>query len=315
MKDIGGKVAVVTGASRGLGRAIAQTLFDHGMKVVLSARSGDELESFRNQLDRSGTRTLAVAADVTVPADRARLVAAAWQKFGDLDVLVNNAGTDHPEFFADADFDGVEKIVELNVVALMGMTHVVLPGMLQRRSGQIVNIASVAGLAPVPYSAVYAATKAAVVNFSQSLRYEVADQGVGVSVVCPYYVREAGLFHENSGGETKQQTVSPQNVGDAVVSAITGNRARVISSPAIVKVTPLLTALSPGLTHFAARTTGAVSAMEKMADNLRQKEAARAAMAAAALPGNGAKAKPAAAGKARPATKAAPRRPRAGKAG
>lgn len=284
MKDIGGKVAVVTGASRGLGRAIAQTLFDHGMKVVLSARSADELESFRNQLDRGGTRTLAVAADVTVPTDRARLVAAARQKFGDVDVLVNNAGTDHPEIFAEADMDRVGKIVELNVVALMGMTHAVLPGMLQRGSGQIVNIASVAGLAPVPYSAVYAATKAAVINFSQSLRYEVVGQGVGVSVVCPYYVREAGLFHENSGGEIKQQTVSPDDVGDAVVAAITGNRARVISSPAIVKVTPLLTALSPGLTHFAATRTGATSAMEKMADNLRQREQARAAEVTAARP-------------------------------
>jgi short-subunit dehydrogenase len=276
MKDIGGRVAVVTGASRGLGRAIAQTLFDHGMKVVVSARHGEELEDFRNQLDRSGTRTLAVPADVTLAADRVGLVAAARRKFGEVDVLVNNAGTDHPEFFAEADFGRAEKMVELNLVALMGMTQVVLPGMLARRSGQIVNIASMAGLAPVPYASVYAATKAAVINFSQSLRYEVADAGVGVSVVCPYYVRDAGLFHENSGGDSQIPTVSPEDVGASVVSAITRNRARVLSTPAIVKLTPMLTGLSPGLTYFAAKTSGAVQAMERMADNLRQRDAARA---------------------------------------
>jgi short-subunit dehydrogenase len=283
MKDIGGRVAVVTGASRGLGSAIAQALFDHGMKVVLGARGGDQLEAVRAKLDRSGTRTLAVAADVTVPADRARLLAAARERFGEVDVLVNNAGTDHPEYFAGADFDRVGKIVDLNLVALMGMTQVVLPGMLERRSGQIVNIASMAGLAPVPYAAVYAGTKAAVINFSQSLRYEVADQGVGVSVVCPYYVRGAGVFHENSGGATDQATVSPEDVGEAVVSAITGNRGRVISSPAFVRLTPLLNAISPALTHFAARRTGAAGGMERVAENLRQKEAARPAPAAATV--------------------------------
>ena len=273
MKDIGGKVAVVTGASRGLGRAIAQTLFDHGMKVVISARSEDELEDFRKQLDRAGTRSLAVPTDVTSHADRLGLVEAAKRKFGDIDVLVNNAGTDHPEFFADADFGRIERMVDLNVVALMAMTHSVLPDMLERHSGQIVNIASMAGLAPVPYATVYSATKAAVIGFSQSLRYEVSDRGVGVSVVCPYYVRDAGLFYVNSGGQTSQQTVSPEDVGDAVVSAITGNRARVIVSPPIVKLTPILTALSPSLTYFASKTTGAAGEMAKMADNLAQKEA------------------------------------------
>src|ERR1700694_5615544 len=101
MKDIGGKVAVVTGASRGLGRAIAQSLFDHGMKVVLSARSAEELEAFRKELDRGGTRSLAVAADATSEADRVGLVAAAKRKFGAIDVLVNNAGFDHPERFVE----------------------------------------------------------------------------------------------------------------------------------------------------------------------------------------------------------------------
>ena len=274
MKDIGGKVAVVTGASRGLGRAIAQALFDHGMKVVISARGGADLDAFQKQLDRSGSRSLAVAADVTSAADRAALLAAARKKFGAVDVLVNNAGTDHPEFFADADFSRVEAMVTLNVTALMGMTQAVLPEMLERRSGQIVNIASTAGLAPVPYAAVYAATKAAVIGFSQSLRYEVAEHGVGVSVVCPNFVREAGLYHDNSGGEGKVPTVSPEHVGESVVSAITRDRARVIASPPAVKVAPILTAIGPGLTYFASKRTGSDAEMRKMAGNLKARELA-----------------------------------------
>jgi short-subunit dehydrogenase len=276
MKDIGGKVVVVTGACRGLGRAIAQALFDHGMKVVISARGADELAETQKRLDRSGARSLAIPADITRAADRVGLLAATKAKFGTVDVLVNNAGTDHPEFFADADFGRIERMVDLNLVALMAMTQLVLPEMIERHSGHIVNIASVAGLAAVPYAAVYSATKHAVIGFSQSIRYEVAEHGVGVSVVCPSFVREAGLYHENSAGaEKKQPTVSPEEVGDAVVSAITGDRGRVVVSPAMVKLAPYLTAVSPDLTYFASKRTGADRAMRGMADGLRARDSAK----------------------------------------
>jgi short-subunit dehydrogenase len=282
MKDIGGRTVVITGASRGLGRAIAQTLFDHGMKVVISARSADDLAEAQRQMDRGGTRSLAVPADVTKAADRVALLEAARAKFGPVDVLVNNAGTDHPEFFAEADFGRVERMIDLNVVALMAMTQLVLPDMIQRGSGHIVNIASVAGLAPVPYAAVYSATKHAVIGFSQSIRYEVAEHGVGVSVVCPGFVRDAGLYHQNSASDDKKQpTVSPEEVGDAVVSAITADRGRVVVSPAAVKLAPLLTAVSPGLTYFASRRSGADGAMRGMARNLKSRELARKAGAPA----------------------------------
>jgi len=158
----------------------------------------------------------------------------------------------------------------------MAMTQLVLPEMIERHSGHIVNIASVAGLAPVPYAAVYSATKHAVIGFSQSIRYEVAEHGVGVSVVCPSFVREAGLYHENSAGtEKKEPTVSPEEVGDAVVSAITGDRSRVVVSPAMVKLAPYLTAVSPDLTYFASKRTGADRAMRGMADGLRARDSAK----------------------------------------
>src|ERR1700730_3466056 len=172
MKDIGGKVAVVTGASRGLGRAIAQTLFDHGMKVVVSARGAEELESFRKQLDRSGSASLAVPADVTSGSDRADLVASAKGKFGTIDVLVNNAGTDHPGLFVDEDFEDVRRMVDLTLVSVMGLTQLVLPEMLERRAGHIVNISSMSGLAPVPYATTYSATKAALIVLRPARRID-----------------------------------------------------------------------------------------------------------------------------------------------
>jgi short-subunit dehydrogenase len=274
MKDIGGRVAVVTGASRGLGKQIAETLFDHGLKIVVTARNADELEGVRAGFDRSGKRSLAVAGDITDPAHRARLLEAASARFGELDILVNNAGNDHPEAYADTTLARIQGMFDLNVIALMDLTRLALPPMLARGQGHIVNIASVAGLAPVPYASVYSATKHAIVGFSQSLRFEVLEDGVGVSVVCPGFVREAGLFHDNTGGETSSQpTVTPQAVADAVVKAITGNRDRVIVSPAMLKLTPLVTGLSPSLPARVARMTGAYAAMRGVAERLKAEEA------------------------------------------
>jgi short-subunit dehydrogenase len=273
VKDIGGRVAVVTGASRGLGRHIAETLFDHGLKVVVTARNAEELETVRSGFDRTGKRSLAVAGDVTVAAHRAALLEAATRKFGQVDILVNNAGNDHPEAFVETSLERIQGMFDLNVIATMDLVRLALPAMIERHDGHVVNIASVAGLAPVPYASIYSATKHAIIGFSQSLRYEVAEDGIGVSVVCPGFVRDDGLFHQNTGGDTSgQQTVSPQQVADAVVRAITGNRDRVIVSPAVVKLTPLVNGLSPAITARAGRMTGSFAAMREIADRLKQEE-------------------------------------------
>ncbi|GAC1328024.1 MAG: hypothetical protein NVSMB17_02890 [Candidatus Dormibacteria bacterium] len=270
MKDIGGKVAIVTGASRGLGRYIAEALFDHGVKVIITARSADELEAVRTSFDRRGTRSVAIAGDITDAAHRARLVQEAVQRYGSLDILVNNAGTDDPRHITDVTDEGVAAMFDLNVVALVNMTRQVLPTMIAQHSGQVVNIASMAGLAPVPYASVYSATKHAVVGFSASIRYELEDTGVGVSVVCPNFVSEAGLFHENTGGDTGAvPTVTPTAVADAVVGAITGNKERVLVSPAYVKLTPTIVGMSPGIVARLGKLTGAYAAMEGIADRAR----------------------------------------------
>jgi short-subunit dehydrogenase len=273
MKEIGGKVAIVTGASKGLGTYIAETLFDHGLKVVVAARSAAELEALTRRLDKQGQRTLAVAADVTDEGDRRRLLESARDRFGAIDILVNNAGTDHPQAFIDVDLDEARRMIDLNVMATLALTHAVLAEMLKRGSGHIVNVASVAGLAPTPFGSVYSATKHAVVGFTESLRWELEGSGVSTSVVCPYFVREAGLYHDNTGGaESKVATSSPQEVADAVIKAITGDKARVVVSPFIVKLGPLGRAISPEIIYRAGRTNGSFDAMKGMADRIREEE-------------------------------------------
>jgi short-subunit dehydrogenase len=275
MKEIGGKVAIVTGASRGLGAYIAETLFDHGLRVVVAARSKDDLEALTKRLDKGGQRTLAVEVDITDEASRKRLLDETRIRFGGVDILVNNAGTDHPQAFIEVDLNEARRMIELNLLSTMALTQAVLPEMLERRSGHIVNIASVAGLAPTPFGSVYSATKHAVVGFTESLRWELEGSGVSTSVVCPYFVREAGLYHENSGGEGKGvATSSPQEVADAVVKAITGDKARVIVSPLIVKLGPLGRAISPEIVFKAGRSNGSFDAMKGMADRIREDSAA-----------------------------------------
>jgi len=189
MKDIGGKVAVVTGASRGLGRAIAQTLFDHGMKVVVSARGAEELESFRKQLDRSGSRSLAVPADVTSDSDRGSLVAAAKRKFGSIDVLVNNAGT-NPAFgpVIEQDHGRFAKTFDVNLWAPVLWTALATKAWMGEHGGSVINTASIGGLAHEAGLGVYNTTKAALIYLTKQLALELSPK-IRVNSVAPGVVR------------------------------------------------------------------------------------------------------------------------------
>ena len=283
MKEIGGRVAIVTGASRGLGKHIAEALFDHGVKLLVTARSADELETVRASFDRKGTRSIAVAGDITDEAHRVRLVQEALAHFGSLDILVNNAGTDDPKRITDVTVDGVRSMFDLNVVSVIDMTIKALPPMLAQGRGHVCNISSLSGLAPVPYASVYSATKHAIVGFSTSIRYELEDQGVEVSVVCPNFVTEAGLFHDNTGGQTEGvPSVTPAQVADGVIKAITGNKERVVVSPPFVKLTPLAVGISPRLVARLGKLTGSYDAMLGVADRHQAEAATKAAQPAAA---------------------------------
>jgi NAD(P)-dependent dehydrogenase (short-subunit alcohol dehydrogenase family) len=183
-----GKVAIVTGAGTGIGRAIALRFAGEGAAVVLNGRREAPLRQVAAQLQSGGARCLAVGGDVTRPGDVDRLVAGTLQAFGRVDVLVNNAGAMITRTTAgDCPDDDWARTFDANLTSVFRCARGALPALIDAR-GCIVNVASVAGLKGSPSLAAYAAAKAAVVNLTRTMALENAPHGVRVNAVCPGYV-------------------------------------------------------------------------------------------------------------------------------
>jgi len=182
-----GKVAIVTGASRGIGEAIARTFAAHGCKVVCASRKIDGVGAVATSI---GESAFAVAAHTGKEADCTALVEAAVKKFGKVDVLVNNAAT-NPHFgpMVDADEGAWDKTFEVNLKGYFWMTREVVKHLRSRNApGSIVNVASVAGLIASPLQGVYAMTKAAVISQTKTLAYELAGNNIRVNAIAPGFV-------------------------------------------------------------------------------------------------------------------------------
>jgi short-subunit dehydrogenase len=216
-------VCLVTGASSGIGRATALRLARVGARVLALGRDRAALDEVAAKT--SGT---VIVADLADPAEVERAAAESLAVGGRVDVLVNNAGEGWAGPFADINPLRAELLVRTNLLAPVRLARALLPPMLERKSGHIVNVASIAGHVGVPSEAVYAATKAGLIGFSESLRYELAGTGVGVSIVSPGVVRTA--FFERQGRPYTRgfpRPIDPDRVGRAVVRAIQRNKAQV----------------------------------------------------------------------------------------
>jgi NAD(P)-dependent dehydrogenase (short-subunit alcohol dehydrogenase family) len=172
----------ITGCSTGFGRELARAVLDRGLRVVVTARNPDSVRELARGRDE---QALVLALDVTKRAEVEAAVRAAEERFGRIDVLVNNAGIGYFGAIEESDEDEVRKMFEVNVFGLARMIHVVLPGMRKRRRGHIMNISSIGGLRAFPGVGYYNATKFAVVGLSESLALEVAPLGIKVTVVEP----------------------------------------------------------------------------------------------------------------------------------
>jgi NAD(P)-dependent dehydrogenase (short-subunit alcohol dehydrogenase family) len=190
--DFSGQVAVVTGGGRGLGRALAQALAAAGCAVGVIARSPDELAETVRLIEASGGAACAVPADITDAAAIGAAFAAVEQALGPVDLLVNNAGIIGPLGpFADSAVADWWRAVEVNLRGQILCAHRVLPGMIARRRGRIVNIASGGGAAMLPYFSAYITSKAALIRFSECLAAEVRGAGIAVFAMGPGTVRTA----------------------------------------------------------------------------------------------------------------------------
>jgi 2-deoxy-D-gluconate 3-dehydrogenase len=184
--DLTGRTALVTGASRGIGQAIALGLADHGADVALNGRQVETLEKVAQQVEERGRRAVVVPADVTDRDAAQQMVAAAIAGLGHLDVVVNNAGgTAFMVPFTELRFAGWEKLMRLNVDSAVHVLQAAGPHLLERGSGSVVNVASVAGLGGTPALAPYGASKAALISLTRTLALEWAHAGVRVNALCP----------------------------------------------------------------------------------------------------------------------------------
>ena len=183
-----GKTIVVTGASSGIGRALCLALAAHRPYLVLSGRDEARLEQAAEACRAAGAEALAVRADVTVPAQCQLLVARAVERFGGIDVLVNNAGIGMIALFEEVqDLSVFESVMRVNYLGAVYATWHALP-QLKRSRGQIVAVASLSGFTGVPYRTGYSASKHAMIGFFDSLRIELRGSGVSVTVVAPDFV-------------------------------------------------------------------------------------------------------------------------------
>src|SRR4051794_12597944 len=179
------RTALVTGASSGIGRALAELFAADGVDLVLAARNEDRLQEVADQLARErGGKVAVVASDLAAP-DSAAILAANVDRLGPIDFLVNNAGVGSNGPFLDLDLDREAAMIELNVASLVKLTHHFAGDMRSRGFGRVLNIASTAGLQPGPFMATYYASKAFVISFSQALAFELRGSGVPVTCHCP----------------------------------------------------------------------------------------------------------------------------------
>jgi NAD(P)-dependent dehydrogenase (short-subunit alcohol dehydrogenase family) len=210
--SLDGKVAIVTGASRGIGESIARAFAAHGAKVVIASRKIESLEAVARDI---GSAAYAVAAHTGRESDCAALVEAAVKKFGKVDVLVNNAAT-NPYFgtFVDVENAAWDKTFEVNVKGYFWMTREVVKHLRGRNApGSIVQVASVAGLMAAPLQGVYGMTKAAILSMTKTLAYELASSNVRVNAIAPGFVdtRFAATIVQNDALVAKVKERTPMN--------------------------------------------------------------------------------------------------------
>jgi uncharacterized protein len=251
------KTVVITGASSGIGRAVALEMARRGAHLFLGARRLEQLETTAAECRALGVRATAVATDVTKREECERLVTAA----GNVDVLVNNAGFAIFDEVAEAKSDELRAMMETNYFGMLHCTQSVLPQMLQRRSGAIVNVASIAGIMGFARMGGYCATKFAVIGLTEALRDEVLGRGVRVALVCPG-TTETEFFVKAERGKMPGASrlilaVSPERVARAVCDAAEdGGYRRIL--PLFAAIYMRMKELFPRLAHLFMRRVSAV---------------------------------------------------------
>jgi short-subunit dehydrogenase len=261
--NLGGRTALVTGASGGLGHAITRALVRRGADVVLTARRTELIEALAAE-----TRGRAISCDLADRAALERLI----DEAGPVDVLVANAGLPASGRITSFSVEEIDRALDVNLRAPMVLARLMCEGMAERGGGQIVFVSSLSGKAGTAGSSVYAATKFGLRGFAQSLREDLRPRGVGVSTIFPGFIRDAGLFHE-SGAKLPGYvgTRTPEDVASAVVSAIERDRSEIDVAPFPLRIGTMLSGLAPEAAAIVQRKLGASELASQFEEGQREK--------------------------------------------
>ncbi|MFA6954847.1 MAG: SDR family oxidoreductase [Thermoanaerobaculia bacterium] len=254
--DPKGRIAIVTGASSGIGATTAVALARAGCRVAVAARRQDRIDEIATKCREAGSEAVAIRTDVTRREECLELVRRTTEAFGPPDILVNNAGFAIFDTIADARPEDIRSMLDTNYLGAVNCTQAVLPGMLERRRGTIVNVASIVGIMGFAGMGAYCATKFALVGFSEALRNETIARGLRVSLVCPGTTDteffDTALREKSPAAERLIMAVPPERVTRAVMRAIRGGSARIIVPwPAAIYMR--FKEILPGPAHFLMR--------------------------------------------------------------
>ena len=237
-RSLQGKVILITGASSGIGKALAEECARRGASVVLAARRKEKLDTIAAEIREDGGKALAVTTDVSKESDVKRMVDAAVKRFGRIDVLVNNAGYGIKGRMENTTSKELLSIFSVNLFGLHYCCRAVVPVMKRQKGGHIINISSVAGLIPHPLLSAYCATKAAVNLLTDTLRMELAADNLNVSLICPgpvktnFYEREALLKKgERRIKAPKWACLEVETMAQIIIGCILKPKRRIITSP------------------------------------------------------------------------------------
>ncbi len=256
--EISGSTALLTGATGGLGQAIARALSAKGAKLILSGRRVDVLEPLASEL---GARALAV--DLSESSEVDRLLSEA----GEIDILVANAALPASGMLDSFTVREIDRALEVNLRAPIVMAHALAPQLRERGRGHLLFMSSLSGKAGTAGSSIYNATKFGLRGFAQALRAELHGSGVGVSTVFPGFIREAGMFAEAQVQlPTGVGTRSPKDVASAVVHAIERNRGELDVAPLSLRLGSAFSGIAPELAATITRKTGGEKIANQLAD-------------------------------------------------
>jgi short-subunit dehydrogenase len=272
MEQLRGRTALVTGASGGIGRQIARRLAKEGMNVIVSGRREEVLDDVVAELRELGARSEPIPADLGDLSQIDPLIERSEAAFGEIDLLVNNAGLETVAAFTACSREELTSVVDVNFTAPLLLTHRVVPGMLERERGHIVFMSSLGGKLGPAYNESYAATKAGLIGLNQALRAEYRHAPIGFSVVCPGFVggdggmyqrmKEQGIGSNRLLGETTMDKVV-----DRTVEAIRRDRPETLETGSPVRLILAISQISPRFAEWLGERSGSTELFRRLAES------------------------------------------------